>query len=133
MSESSVAKVERRRRVVGGRHHRHVVRVTPEEEALLLARALERNISVPKLLVESALSGGADAAALSASMRHELLPALFTEQRLLAGIANNVNQLARLGNSTGEVPAQLAGTLDAVRRTSSRIDGLIEQIAEELR
>ena len=50
----------RRRRVEGGRHHRHVVRVTPEEEAQLLALALRYRVSVPKLLVDSALAGGSE-------------------------------------------------------------------------
>lgn len=47
---SAGRKVSRRRRVVGGRQFRHVVRVTPEEEARLLTKALAHHISVPKLL-----------------------------------------------------------------------------------
>lgn len=123
----------RRRRVEGGRHHRHVVRVTPEEEAQLLSLALRYHVSVPKLLVDSAVAGGAGAAAENASVRHELIARLFGTHRLLAGIANNVNQLARVANATGTVPAETEPTLAAARRTAERIDELVDQISEALR
>lgn len=125
-------KSERRRRVVGGRQHRHVVRVTAEEEGRLLGLALQYHVSVPKLLVDSALAGGADSAAINASVRKELLVQLFTAHRVLAGIANNVNQLARQANSTSEVPAETNATLAAARRAAERIDGLCDQLAGEL-
>ncbi|WP_218714245.1 MobC family plasmid mobilization relaxosome protein [Arthrobacter sp. BF1] len=125
-------KSERRRRVLGGRQHRHVVRVTPEEEARLLSLALEYHVSVPKLLVDSALAGGADAAAVNASERKELLVQLFGAHRLLAGIANNVNQIARQANSTSEIPAETNATLAAARRAAERIDELCDQLAGEL-
>ena len=95
---------ERRRRVSGGRQHRHVVRVTPEEEGRLLALALQYHVSVPKLLVDSVLAGGSDSAATNASVRKELVGQLFSAHRLLASIANNVNQLARHANS--DLPRQ---------------------------
>lgn len=120
----------RRRRVDGGRQHRHVVRVTPEEEGQLHALALRYHVSVPKLLVDSALAGGSDAAATNASVRNQLLVELFSTHRLLAGIANNVNQLARVANSTAEIPAETDATLAAARRTADRIDMLVEQLSE---
>src|SRR5690606_21811579 len=92
---TSAARQKRRRRVEGGRQHRHVVRVTPEEEGQLLALALRYRVSVPKLLIDSALAGGAANAAANASVRDELLTELFKAYRVLAGIANNVNQIAR--------------------------------------
>ena len=119
----------RRRRVEGGRQHRHEVKVTAEEEGRLLALALRYQVSVPKLLVDSTLSGGAT----NAAGREELLAELFRAHRLLAGIANNVNQIARATNATGEAQAETSATLAAVRRTAERIDGLIDELAEARR
>ncbi|WIB72598.1 MobC family plasmid mobilization relaxosome protein [Curtobacterium sp. MCBD17_026] len=132
-AEDAGAKVQRRRRVQGGRPHRHIVRATDEEEARLLALAAPRKISVAKLLVESALSGGADAAASSAAMREDLLPALFHARRLLAGIATNVNQMAKVANATGSVPSETDATLVAVQRTADRLDELVADLAAVIR
>jgi predicted PP-loop superfamily ATPase len=119
----------RRRRVEGGRHHRHVVRVTPEEEAQLLAVALRYRVSVPKLLVDSALAGGSEAAATNASVRHALVTELFGVHRLLANIANNVNQMTKALHGTGELPPQTGEVMTAVRRTAARIDEVLDGLS----
>ena len=119
----------RRRRVEGGRHHRHVVRVTPEEEAQLLALALRYRVSVPKLLVDSALAGGSEAAASNASVRHALITELFGLHRLLANVANNVNQMTRTLHATGELPPQTGEVLAAARRTAEKIDDVIDGLS----
>jgi hypothetical protein len=119
----------RRRRVEGGRHHRHVVRVTPEEEAQLLALALRYRVSVPKLLVDSALAGGSEAAASNASVRHALITELFGLHRLLANVANNVNQMTKALHATGELPPQTGEVLAAARRTAEKIDDVIDGLS----
>jgi len=119
----------RRRRVEGGRHHRHVVRVTPEEEAQLLALALRYRVSVPKLLVDSALAGGSEAAASNASVRHALITELFGLHRLLANVANNVNQMTKALHATGELPPQTGEVLAAARRTAMKIDDVIDGLS----
>lgn len=119
----------RRRRVEGGRHHRHVVRVTPEEEAQLLALALRYRVSVPKLLVDSALTGGSEAAASNASVRHALITELFGLHRLLANVANNVNQMTKALHATGELPPQTDEVLAAARRTAEKIDDVIDGLS----
>lgn len=123
----------RRRRVEGGRQHRHVVRVTPAEEAQLLVLALRYRVSVPKLLVDSALAGGSEAASANASVRQALVTELFGVHRLLANIANNVNQVARVANATGAVPSEAEAVLSAARRAADRIDGLVDQMSEPRR
>lgn len=123
--------VRRRRRVEGGRHHRHVVRVTPEEEARLLALALKYRVSVPKLLVDAALAGGAGEAATRSRARDEILVELFGAHRLLAGVANNVNQMARATNATGEVQEAMLVTLAKVREVAMRIDEVVDLLAQE--
>ena len=126
-------KPRRRTRVMGGRKTRHEVKVTPEEEGRLLQLALRYRVSIPKLLVDSALAGGASHAAANASVREELLAQLFSAHRLLAGIANNVNQIARATNATGEVQAATAETLAKVREVAHRIDGLVDELSEARR
>ena len=121
--------MRRRRRVEGGRQHRHVVRVTPEEEARLLALALKYHVSVPKLLVDSALAGGAGAAATRSLARDEILIELFGAHRLLAGVANNVNQIAKATNATGQRQAETDATLAAVRRVAERIDAAVDELS----
>lgn len=121
---------KRRRRVEGGRHHRHVVKVTAEEEGQLYSLALQYKVSVPKLLVDSALAGGAAAAASNASVRHEVIAQMFSTHRLLATIANNVNQMAKATNATGETQAEMVATLRKVREVADRIDAFVEELSE---
>lgn len=116
----------RRANVAGGRQHRHEVKVSPEEEGMLLRLAKEQRVTVPRLLVESALSVSA---AETPSERRNAMVELFALHRLLAGIANNVNQIARATNATGEVQAEMRATLDAVRRTAQRVDAAIDALS----
>ena len=129
MSESAPPgrRLVRRRRanVAGGRKHAHRVLVTPEEEAVLLAAAEAQGVTVPRLLVETTLAGGGE----TPTQRREAMAELFAVRRLLASISNNVNQIARHANASGEFPADAAGVLVGVRRVAFRIDGVIDGLA----
>ncbi len=116
----------RRANVVGGRQHRHEVKVTPEEEALLLQLALAQQVTVPRLLIESAL---ASSAGETPSERRNAMVELFGIHRLLAAVSNNVNQIAKATNATGEVHEDLVQTLRAVRRTAQRVDDAIDGLS----
>lgn len=119
---------ERRRRranVPGGRRHSHEVKVTPEEEALLLQRAEAQRVTISRLLVESALAPQGE----TPTQRRELLAELFAVNRLLGNLANNVNQIAKATNATGEWQPQTSATLEAVRRASGRIEDAINRLA----
>ena len=74
------------------------VKLTGEERDQLRARAAGVGMSVPRLLVESALSG-----VETATDRRRMIADLFEVRRLLATIANNVNQLAHAANISGQV------------------------------
>ncbi len=130
MSEETpaVRRFARRRRanVAGGRQHRHEVKVTPEEEALLVQRAEAEHVSVARLLVETALAGPAGE---TITERRQAMAELFGVHRLLAAVSNNVNQIARATNATGELQAELEGTLVAVRRTAARVDAVLEGLS----
>lgn len=129
-SPGRVRRFARRRQVneVGGRTHSHRVKVTEREAAALAERAQERGVSVPRLLVEAALTDPATSA--TAAERQEAMVELFAVRRLLAAVSNNVNQLARQANSTGQVPAEAAATIAAARRLAGRIDGAIDGLSE---
>lgn len=116
----------RRANVEGGRQHRHEVKVTPEEEGRLLLLAGEQGVTVARLLVESALSGSAE----TATERREAMAELFAVHRLLAAVSNNVNQIAKATNATGEIQAELVETLRAVRRVAERIDTAIDGLSQ---
>lgn len=130
-------KPARRRRVQGGRQHRHVVRVTAEEEARLLLLAGEYKVSVVKLLVDSALAAGARDSAATATpagaagggvVDRAVAVELFAAVRQLAGIATNVNQIARKANTTGEVAAETPATLRAVRECAASIEAVLGRL-----
>ncbi|MDN5797514.1 MAG: MobC family plasmid mobilization relaxosome protein [Intrasporangium sp.] len=116
----------RRANVQGGRQHRHEVKVTPEEEAQLVRLAELHRVTVPRLLVESALSRDRSE---TPTERRDALAEMFRAIRLLSSIANNVNQIAKATNATGEVHDELSATLAAARRTAVRIDDALDGIA----
>nr|WP_181716194.1 MobC family plasmid mobilization relaxosome protein [Cryobacterium sp.] len=116
----------RRSNVEGGRQHFHKVKVTPEEEAVLLRLSKAQHVTIPRLLIESAL---AVETSETPTERRNAMAELYTLHRLLAAISNNVNQMAKATNATGTVPAELVETLRAVRRTAERIDDAIDGLA----
>lgn len=126
--ETRRALFSRRRRanVDGGRQYFHKVGVSPEEEGALVRLAHEQNVTVPRLLVEAALSLDQRE---TPTERKQAIAELFKLHRLLAAISNNVNQIARATNATGEVQDDMRATLDAVRRTAVRIDSAVDRIA----
>lgn len=120
-SPSRVRGRRRRENADGGRHHFHKVGVTPEEETLLMQRALEADVTIPRLLVEAALAEHGE----TSTERRQLVAELFHSRRLLASLANNVNQIAKATNA-GERPGdELHHVLRAVRDVAVRMDALL--------
>jgi hypothetical protein len=108
--------------------------VSELERAQLRARADELGVSVPRLLVESALAdeefGGGWAARRAAELaRRQQLAELNELRYLLATIANNVNQLAHVANISGDLPGaeRVTGTLDEVDRVLEQLRGLSDR------
>jgi hypothetical protein len=97
------------------------VTLTQVERQRLCATAAELGVSVPRLMVESALSG-----VETPTDRRRMIAELFEVRRLLATVANNVNQLARAANISGEVDAgrRLEETLGEVDELLARVRGL---------
>ena len=121
---SRVRERRRRENAPGGRQHTHKVGVTAEEEALLLQRALEANVTIPRLMVEAALANRG----VTSTDRRRLTADFFQARRLLASLANNINQIARATNA-GERPGdELHHALRAVREVSAKIDALLPEL-----
>lgn len=115
----------RRANAPGGRRHSHQVKVTPEEEARLLQLAQAHRVSVPRLLVESALAQQGE----TPTERRNVITELFGLHRLLGSIANNINQMAKVTNATGETQSEMRATMAAVRRTADRLDAVVDELS----
>lgn len=124
MTEQTTGRPPRRqlRRAGSRREVTHKVKVSAEVEARLVERAGARGITVSRLLVESALAGGAEAAAA----RAELASEMFSLMRVIGRIGLNINQLARVANATGSVPPETRHALDAMGRASDRLTALLD-------
>ena len=108
----------RRERQAQPRGVEQKVRLSLEERRQLRERAAELGVSVPRLLVESALSGGE-----TSTDRRAMIAELFEVRRLLATVANNVNQLAKVANTSGEV-----GVGERLARTLGEVDDLVVEL-----
>ena len=95
--------------------------MSQDQEARLADRANARGITVSRLLVESALAGGADAAAARAHLAGEM----FRVVRLLGRVGLNVNQLAKVANATGSLPPEVPAALAALERATERLTQLL--------
>ena len=93
---------------------------------MLLRLAEAQRVTIPRLLVESTLAA---AASETPTERRDAIAELFRLHRLLAAISNNVNQMAKATNATGQVQDELEATLRAVRRTAERIDDAIDGLS----
>lgn len=108
----------RRENTPGGRAHSHRVRVSPEEEAQLVLRAERLGVTVPRLLVESALNDGV--VALEQKRQDEearirMLVEINHLQRKVGAIGVNINQIARATNATGEWQPEMESSLRQLR------------------
>jgi hypothetical protein len=111
--------------VDGGRMHRHEVKVSPEEEAKLLALAEKHRVTIPRLLIAAALSEESE----SPSERRDQFMQLSALQRLVGAVANNINQSARHATATGQVPAEAAASIAHAKSVIIRIDRQLADLA----
>ena len=110
----------RRGREAAPRRVYQQVKLTEEEREQLRARAAELGMSVPRLMVESALS---EVSWTPTERRRMQLAELFETRRLLATVANNVNQLARSANISGQVAQERR-----LEQTLVDVDELVAQL-----
>jgi hypothetical protein len=118
---------QRRANAAGGpRQKRYTVKVTPDEEVQLAARAIARSVTVPRLMVESAMNAHIE----TDTDRKEAIAELFAVRRLLANVANNVNQVARFANEEKAFPDDAKAIVQEYRVLVPRISAAIERLAE---
>ncbi len=115
----------RRHRVEGGRQHIVKIRFTDAEYDAIAARAVGAGVSIPRLLVDSALIRRNHPIVVSSALMAELVGL----RRLVANLANNVNQIARKLNSGGVPDSSIPVTADALRRALSRLDVALSGLA----
>lgn len=113
----------RLRRRTGGRHHIIGVRVSEEEWAVVKARADQLGISVARLSFEAIMS---PVGTVVAETRYDCQEWLAI-RRLTGAVGNNLNQIAKVLNSTGQLPtgSALDATLVAIARILARQDAAL--------
>jgi hypothetical protein len=116
------------------------VRYTEQEMEQVAARAAAAGWELTAYVGEAALRGpvrvegpagtGALAFRMSAPERRAWVQELMAVRRVVSGTATNINQLARVANATGEVPAEVAPSLAACERALARLASLLDALDE---
>lgn len=103
----------------------HKVRVNEVEEAALNDRAAKQGVTVARLLVESALS---DSSGETHAERENTLSLYFRLERLIANVANNINQIAKVANTTGSIDvSELRSYVAEAREAHLKLNDLIDR------
>lgn len=123
----------RRRRREGGREHRVQVRLDGEEYAAIAARAAAARLTVASYLAAAGSRDAAGGGGWSVEQRSALVAELFTVQRVLRGVATNLNQLTALANTQRVIPPAVAATAEAVGRLMARVEQVMVALNPERR
>jgi len=115
---STPAKTARMKRSPGGRTHVLYVRITDEEDRRIRSLAAQEGLSAQRFLIETALSGSAQTAALR---RHAAVEMRATRS-ILRGVANNLNQLTKWANANHALPGCLDGVVEDLDRAVITVD-----------
>ncbi len=109
------------------RPHRPRVQLSDEELAEVTRRADAAGMGVPLYLKVRGLSSDPVGPGVG-----EVLTELLALRRLLSGVANNVNQIARVANATQVIPTtQFEADMEWLRKLAEpggRLDEAIEQL-----
>jgi len=114
-----------RRRNIEGKTQYVRVSMSESERAQLMVLEQQTGLS-PSALMVQAVFGSADPVAVS--LRRNQLAELIQMRHQMATIANNVNQIARHANSTGEVLPETVATLQEARRFGVDVLAKIEEL-----
>ncbi|GAB3583080.1 hypothetical protein [Calidifontibacter terrae] len=118
----------RRRRTDGRRPHRTVIKHSDEEWARVQSIARAQGVSVPRLYEQSLHAGDVVAAAKLSQIYAELL----VIQRLMANAASNINQVAKVANSTGDVEEdRLLAAYGFLRQQADRLSALMNDLPSD--
>lgn len=126
-SESRLFGRKRRANAPAGqkRVHRHVVKLTDEEEVQLAARAAVRSVTVSRLMVEAAMS---EKVVIEAEWK-TVAADLFDLRSKMGYTANNMNQLAKFANTEGRFPDEVDAVMAEFRALIPRVSAAVERVA----
>jgi hypothetical protein len=123
--KSAVTKTARMKRSPGGRTHVLYVRVTDEEDWRIRSLAAREDLSAQRFLIETALSGSTQNAALRRHAAVEMRAA----RAILRGVANNLNQLTKWANTNHALPGALEGVIEDLGRAVVTVDSTSASLA----
>ena len=106
------------------RDRRYVVKVNALEDAQLRGRAVVAGVTVSRLLFESAMNSHIE----TDTARKEVVSEVFAVRRLMANVANNVNQLARYANSESVFPAEAEAVVAEYRSIVPRLSDALDRL-----
>ena len=106
------------------RDRRYVVKVNALEDAQLRGRAVVAGVTVSRLLFESAMNSHIE----TDTARKEVVSEVFAVRRLMANVANNVNQLARYANTESVFPAEAAAVVAEYRSIVPRLSDALDRL-----
>jgi hypothetical protein len=101
------------------------VSMSEMERAQLLQLEAQTGLSPSAILVDAALGSG-DPAVLT--VRKQEVVTLLTIRRLIGTAANNVNQLARHANATGEVKNEALAAVQEARQLMRQIEAKMYEL-----
>lgn len=107
------------------RTKRWEVTANAEERLQLEARAAVQQVTVPRLLIESALNPQSR----TDTEWRQVAATLFEIRRLMGTVANNVNQLARYANENGVFPAEAEAVVAEYRTQVAHLDDAVRKLA----
>ena len=116
---------QRRANVDVPRDRRYTVKVNAEEDAQLRARAVVAGVTVPRLMFESAMNAHIE----TDTARQEVIAEFFAVRRLMANVANNVNQLAKYANTESVFPQDAEAIVAEYRAIVPRLSDALDRLA----
>lgn len=130
MSEQNERRIFGRRRRANvpqdqKRGRRYEVSVNQDEDVQLQARAIAAGVTVPRFLFESAMSAHVE----TDTDRKAAIAELFKLRRDMAGVAANVNQLAKWANEERAFPADAHAVVAEYRAVVAEIRVVLDRIS----
>lgn len=116
----------RLRRHSGGRQHVVFVRLTGRELGVIEACAAAAGVSKQRFMVESATHGK-----WAPAERHEFYKVLNRVRNVTYAAGNNLNQIARVANTTGQVLTGYDTTAKAVQDAMAALEGVLAKLPSE--
>ncbi|MFI9155667.1 MobC family plasmid mobilization relaxosome protein [Streptomyces sp. NPDC053367] len=129
-----VPKRRREREAAGARDNRIKISYNNTELAIVTEAAARDNQALASWVGAAALNVAAEKVVPVSTDSRDVLAELIQARNQASRIGNNVNQMTRALNADGTIPdAQLAATLEAIRKTVQRLDEATLQVMRERR